>query len=288
MNKIKEIYHSLLLNPLNIYKLSYEEIVNILKDTLSKLRETPQLLKINGKYLVVGDTHGDVYSTISSLKMDVNIVFLGDYVDRGPYQFENLILLLVAFLSNEKEVILLRGNHESPLMNKHYGFISELESKTRNRWKDYYSYIKKIFANLPYSAVLNKRIFLVHGGIAKGLGKINEILKLPKNDLIPSNNIAFQLLWNDPDESVDFFAPSLRGEGIFLYGEKAVDIFLQENNLERIVRAHEYFYLGYRTFFNEKVITIFSCSYYPIESPKALFIEDDKIEIIKIDHSTGI
>ena len=61
-----------------------------------------------------------------------------------------------------------------------------------------------------------------------------------------------------------------------------------EDKLKKIIRAHEYFYTGYRTYFDEKVITIFSCRYYPIESPKALVIKDNEIKIINLNHSTGI
>ncbi|MCD6563115.1 MAG: metallophosphoesterase, partial [Thermoproteales archaeon] len=286
---LEDIYYNSLKKPEKILSYDKKILFKILEKSLKILEKTPQLIRLHGDILIVGDTHGDVHTSIYALKNKIDqIIFLGDYVDRGPYQFENLILLLLAYLYDEKKIILLRGNHESPLMNKYYGFILDLKNKLGNNWHVFYTLIQKIFSNLPYSSIVNNEIFLVHGGIAKDLSYVEEILNLPKNDIIPKNNISFQLLWNDPDESVDFYAPSPRGEGIFLFGKKAVEKFLTQNKLKKIIRAHEYFYTGYRTYFDEKVITIFSCRYYPIESPKALVIEDNEIKIISLNHSTGI
>ncbi|OYT31785.1 MAG: serine/threonine protein phosphatase [Thermofilum sp. ex4484_79] len=284
MSSLKELFHILLQNPGKVYDLPEERIIGILEEGYQFLSEQQQLIRVDGEFIVVGDTHGDAFSSVSALRRDIsNIIFLGDYVDRGPYQFENIMLLIVAMLSRERNIILLRGNHESPLMNRYYGFLNVLKNIFSSKTNQVYDSFLKVFSNMPYAAVINGSIFLVHGGIANELRYIDKINRLPKNDIIPTNSISFQLLWNDPDESVKFFAPSPRGEGIFLYGRDAVEMFLQENGLEKIVRAHEYFYPGIKTFFDEKVITIFSCRYYPIESPKAILIdENNEISIMSL------
>jgi metallophosphoesterase superfamily enzyme len=46
------------------------------------------------------------------LKNGQKIVFLGDYVDRGPHSRENLDFLLEIKAKNPKDIFLLQGNHE--------------------------------------------------------------------------------------------------------------------------------------------------------------------------------
>jgi serine/threonine protein phosphatase 1 len=65
------------------------------------------------RHFVIGDVHG-CFSTLMALlkqlpvkKRDV-IVFLGDYIDRGPRSFEVLALLQTM----KKGTIFLKGNHE--------------------------------------------------------------------------------------------------------------------------------------------------------------------------------
>ncbi|MCX7750209.1 MAG: serine/threonine protein phosphatase [Candidatus Bipolaricaulota bacterium] len=64
----------------------------------------------------VGDTHGDREATELVLDRfhpgEHVLVFLGDYVDRGPDSLGNLTLLLKAKLAHPEGVHLLMGNHE--------------------------------------------------------------------------------------------------------------------------------------------------------------------------------
>ena len=54
------------------------------------------------------------------------LVFLGDYVDRGPYSLVNFLFALSLFLAWPEKVILLRGNLEDIEINAIYGFFKEL------------------------------------------------------------------------------------------------------------------------------------------------------------------
>jgi len=89
--------------------------------------EEPQLVELElCKYLIVGDTHGDLDTSLSAIRYaernNLSLIFLGDYVDRGPRQLENIITLLEHKLSWGRGLIMLRGNHESRMMNRWYGF----------------------------------------------------------------------------------------------------------------------------------------------------------------------
>lgn len=258
-------------NPELANRLSPEELAELLEEALQVFRSEPQLLELEGNALVVGDTHGDFASSRKALSMEAQLhLFLGDYVDRGLEQLKNVNFLLAKKVEQPERVYLLRGNHESPLMNYSYGFywevVGQYDSET-------YRMYAEVFSNMPYAAILNGSVFAVHGGIAKGLHNAEVVRHLPKGDLEPSASIALQLLWNDPDESVEYFAPSPRGVGIYLYGRSAVKEFLESNGLELVVRAHEYFPDGLHEYFEGRVLSLFSCRYYPATSPKAVLFE---------------
>ena len=49
-------------------------------------------------------------------------VFLGNYVDKGFNSLETICLLMALKLKYPDHIVLLRGAHEDPIVNKVYGF----------------------------------------------------------------------------------------------------------------------------------------------------------------------
>lgn len=72
-----------------------------------------------GRTFAIGDTHGELdevyalFSMFPKLTAEDTVVFVGDYLDRGPKPAQ-LVEYLRRFLPNETEakVVTLRGNHE--------------------------------------------------------------------------------------------------------------------------------------------------------------------------------
>ena len=56
----------------------------------------------------------------------INYLFLGDYVDRGIFGLECVMLLLAIKINFPKKFILLRGNHESINMTESFTFRNEI------------------------------------------------------------------------------------------------------------------------------------------------------------------
>lgn len=125
-------------------------------------------------------------------------------------------------------------------------------------------------------------IFCVHGGIPRPLENttttnielINHIPTpyeltptLQPNESIELKQLVTDLLWADPapgqqEDSLDAngFGVGERGPGAVCFGQKAVEEFIQNNELSHILRAHEPTASGVSVRKGAKVITIFSTS----------------------------
>ncbi|NON63160.1 metallophosphoesterase [Acidianus sp. RZ1] len=259
---------------------SKEEVIKLLDDAYSLFKSLPTLIELPNKprVLFVGDTHGaddvtrKVFSEFSD-KVDL-IIFIGDYVDRGVNGVENLTLILSRALQEKDKVIVLRGNHESPLTNEYYGFKNEVSKKLG---EDIYENFVRTFSIMPLAAVVNG-YFCVHGGIARGLHSLDQVNAIQRPDVNPDNEIAFEMLWNDPREELDGFVPNIRGEGTYFYGKDVTLKFIEDNNLLGIIRAHEVAD-GFRFEMDNKVITVFSSRYHGMRAG-ALLLNNNNLETI--------
>lgn len=281
--KINEIVK----HPEMVSSLTPRDIEDIIQMASNLFRTENSLLEIEGNnILFVGDTHGDFNSTREIVKLFLTgkynyIVFLGDYVDRGAYQIENINYVLCLKLLYPENVILLRGNHETPLANLHYGFYYEVLQKLDKKFYDLYS---ELFAKMPYAVLVNNHVLALHGGIAENLKTIQQIKDIKKGLIDVRDPMVLQILWNDPSDDVLGFQPSMRGPGIRVFGKDVFEEFAMENNIELMIRAHEVFPEGYRYFFEGKLLSIFSARNYviPVNAKIAELTSEGKIKLIDV------
>lgn len=248
-----------------------KDLISLASQARDIFAKEPTLIKLdNPRILIVGDTHGDVESSKNAIKIaDENgaaVVFLGDYVDRGPYQIENITFLFEIKITEPRRIFLLRGNHESLTMNTHYGFL-DLMSR-RHGLKTYRAFLEA-FTQMPY-ALLWREVFCVHGGIARDLESVEQVEKIRRGEDDPEDEIGFQLLWNDPRENVRGFVESWRGGGALFFGEDVFQRFMERNGLRLLIRSHEPMPSGYRYIFAGKLLTVFSCRHYSVPPVAAL------------------
>ncbi|OHT09231.1 serine/threonine-protein phosphatase PP1-like protein [Tritrichomonas foetus] len=187
-------------------------------------------------------------------------LFLGDYVDRGKNSIETISLLFCLKIKFPNQVFLLRGNHEISYVNEKYGFLDECSDLfSIDVWRS----INAVFNYLPLAAVVNDRIFCVHGGITPNLAKLDDIKNIERPLSFVNDCKEEDLLWSDPTIKLSKYQESERGLG-YLFGKSAATKFLKSNKLKMIIRSHEMVDDGYEYPFapRKRVLTVFSAPNY--------------------------
>jgi serine/threonine-protein phosphatase 6 catalytic subunit len=242
-----------------------EHDLKILCDKLKEiLCEESNVQPVDAPVIVCGDIHGQFYDLINLFKIGGEIpekkyLFLGDYVDRGYNSVETLEYLLCLKLKYQGRITLLRGNHESRQICYNYGFYEEITRKygNGNPWR----YFNALFDFLPIAAIIEGKIFCVHGGLSPKISKIDQIRILNRVQEIPHEGAFCDLMWSDPDD-IDTWQFSSRGAG-FLFGERVVDEFNRINDIRLVCRAHQLVMEGYKYWFkNKNLLTVWSAPNY--------------------------
>jgi serine/threonine-protein phosphatase 2A catalytic subunit len=189
---------------------------------------------------------------------DTNYLFMGDYVDRGYYSVETVTLLVAIKVRFKDRITILRGNHESRQITQVYGFYDECLRKygNANVWK----YYTDLFDLLPLTAVIENRIFCLHGGLSPNLDTLEQIKQIDRQVEVPHEGPMCDLLWSDPDDRHGW-GISPRGAG-FTFGQDISQNFNHTNNLKLIARAHQLVMNGYNWSHEKQIVTIFSAPNY--------------------------
>jgi predicted phosphodiesterase len=119
-----------------------EEIKELLNEAEKRFASEAKLIQLeSGRVIFVGDTHGDLEATEKIihryLKSENKLVFLGDYVDRGPASLENINFLLGQKTEHPDSLYLLMGNHEGHAVVSFHpaDFWEGLDDELRQRYR---------------------------------------------------------------------------------------------------------------------------------------------------------
>ena len=118
----------------------------------------------------------------------------------------------------------------------------------------------EVFDLLPLAAVVDNKVFCVHGGLSPSINTLDEIRKIDRKMEVPNEGAMSDLMWSDPDD-IHGWMVSPRGAG-YLFGGEVVEKFNQENSIELICRAHQLVEEGYKEKFNDTLVTVWSAPNY--------------------------
>ncbi|OHT08898.1 Serine/threonine-protein phosphatase 4 catalytic subunit 1 [Tritrichomonas foetus] len=236
-------------------------VIQLCDEAIKVLAGEPILVHVDPIALLVGDLHGSLHDLLRILAdngiQGINYVFLGDYVDRGHFSTEVILILLALKVSHPNIITLLRGNHESVEICSAYGFKNEILSDYS---EEVFDKLVEVFSYLPLAAIVDKSIFCVHGGISPYLQTLDQIRSYQKPIKDFQDPLIKNLVWSDPTQSNVLFKDSDR-LGCYVFGLRALNEFLKMNNLTKLVRAHQCVQNGVQWHW-ESCATVFSSSSY--------------------------
>jgi protein phosphatase len=228
-------------------------------------RTEPNVLHIDLPVYVVGDLHGSLFDLMRflhdfGLPPRQSYLFLGDYIDRGAFSTETVVLLLLLKVAFPHKIWLIRGNHEfyDPCV-PHTELFAEMDGLYGTQ--TFVGPLFDMFTWLPLAADIGHYAFAVHGGISASLISLSQVEAIPRPITTFHPKLVEDLLWSDPTDACPDTRPSDRGLGV-LFGINSVRNFLSKTGFQVIFRGHQSITSGVQLSLSYKVTTIFSASNY--------------------------
>jgi len=200
----------------------------------------------------VGDTHGDLEATKRVFARfpacEHVIVFLGDYVDRGPDSAGNLDLLLRTKLAHPDRVFLLMGNHEG---------WAVASFSPADFWQGLPSHeersIAQALSEMPFAASHPRGVLALHGALPD-VDAVEEI-----EDIGLGTPNWRRITWGDWTDAPGYVVdPGVFGRPTF--GRDAFQAIADRLGLKALVRSHQP--SAPVLLFEERCLTIFTSTAY--------------------------
>jgi len=319
--------------PKDQMKVLADFIKEVARDVRKLCLAEPRCVHVRAPCYILGDIHGNFQDLVAFQKAlwpigpalsPASFLFLGDYVDRGAHSVEVVTYLLAQKLISPSKFKLLRGNHETRIQNAHSGYNPCFKDSCEKLFgvhvgHEVWESVNQVFDALPLAARVDNSIFCVHGGIpapsvlrsfctgdmrpgpAALIAEINKISRdLPQPD--PSqpqgDQLAWDLMWNDPAPSVsaDTKVEGLGADGFghnqsrgtaHMFSSEALDQFLRRSGFSHLVRAHEVRKTGFQVQQHSRMVTLFSSSGYCGSNNEACCILacEGKLRFIRLEHN---
>uniref|UniRef100_A0A1I8HH36 protein-serine/threonine phosphatase n=1 Tax=Macrostomum lignano TaxID=282301 RepID=A0A1I8HH36_9PLAT len=168
---------------------------------------------------IVGDLHGQFHDLLRFFDQlgqppQAKFLFLGDYVNKGKFSLEVIVLLLSLMLMYPDSVVLLRGSSECASKCSHYGFKDELIGRFgANSGTSVLVGFLRCFQWLPLAAIVGGKLLCCHGGVSPSFelepfasGQLESNADLLNNKIerpfeLEQFGLACDLLCSDPMKS---------------------------------------------------------------------------------------
>lgn len=274
----------------SFWPVNFSDIISLCDSVMPIFQQEDSLVSVPFPARMYGDIHGNLpdlvqffnkYAWPDKRKGDIlsmNYVFLGDFVDRGSFSVEVVTLLFSLKILYPTKVFLIRGNHEDRNMNYNYGFRKScLDVFGPIDGPTVWERVNECFDYLPLAALVGSEVLCIHGGIGESIDSVSDLVGIEKPIIVPPESVdpatlnkvdkvVIDALWSDPfdDKTVASGRTHMspRGNGASRFTVDKVKRFVNANNLQFIVRAHECVQNGYEYFADGLVLTIFSASSY--------------------------
>eukprot|EP00301_Raphidiophrys_heterophryoidea_P022377 c6549_g1_i1.p1 GENE.c6549_g1_i1~~c6549_g1_i1.p1 ORF type:complete len:292 (+),score=59.89 c6549_g1_i1:79-954(+) len=261
-------------------EITEEEVMWLCDEGRTCLLAEPSLLEIEAPVNVVGDLKGRIDALHALFELggfppNSKFLFLGNYVDIEPHGIECFSLLLALKLKYPRHVFLLRGNHECGQMTKVYGFLHEVNSRFTQQVCDKFI---DCFDALPIAALVNHRIFCVHGGLSQELESFDQIRNMVRPTKLPESGLLVDLLWASPNKVKLGYTQLDCGGVSHSFGADVVCDFVEKFGLDMVVRSLQVVTEGFEYFADKKLVSV-----YPSPNYKTCLL--NLAALMKIDES---
>lgn len=228
--------------------LSEADALEIITRCAMLWKDEPNVRRLEDPVVICGDIHGQFFDLLQLLELGGDpatqkYIFLGDYVDRGCFGMEVILLLMCYKIRYPASMVMLRGNHESRHLTAYFNFKREVLYKYSLA---VYNAMMSAFDCIPLVCILNNRFMCVHGGLSPELKRVADINAIHRFREPPSTGPMCDLLWadpmdekeGDPSSPASFATNTTRGCS-YVYSHAAACKFLEANDLVSVIRGHE-------------------------------------------------
>ncbi|KAJ3356791.1 3',5'-cyclic-nucleotide phosphodiesterase (PDEase) (3':5'-CNP) [Entophlyctis luteolus] len=258
-------------------RIKLEHAMYVIKNGTELLKAEPNLLDVAAPITVCGDIHGQYFDLMKLLEVGgdpktTRYLFLGDYVDRGYYSIECMLLLWSMKIWH---------------LTDYFTFKLECEHKYSI---ELYEACIESFRALPLGAIMNKQFLCIHGGLSPELTTLNDFDNIDRFREPPTSGLMCDILWSDPlehfgqEQTDEYFVHNSTRGCSYNFSYNSACTFLEKNGLLSIIRAHEAQDLGYKMFRKTRttgfpaLISIFS-------APNYLDVYNNKAAVLKYENN---
>ena len=309
-NNLTEIKFSKTATDPNRMQIKKESILVLIQECEEILKQEPNVIKMRAPVKIFGSLNGQYVDLLRTFESygepsehlgdgdieSFDYLFLGNYVDRGNKSIETICLLMALKVKYPDQIVMLRGHHEDPQINIHYGLAQECRTRLEEDPADpssVFASLNRMFEYLPLCAVIEDKVVCLHGGISQALRSLEDLENIQKPISInhmaqtPEQQTLMDILWADPcdnERDIGFKPHSSRSifGNIFKFGNDRVQKFLSDNRMGLLIRSHECVMEGFERNGQNEMITVFSATDYcgKYKNAAAILIVKRNLEIV--------
>ena len=263
-------------------------IAELIGEATKAVNRDSTLIKIKSPAKIFGNIFGqydDLMRIFSEFgkpseftKGDIHVysyVFLGNYVDRGKYSLEVILLLMALKAKYPDNVFLSRGSHEDREVNALMGLREDCLKRIKDEADDtpdsVFNLLNHFFDQLPLALVIDGKILCVHSGIGSSINTLADIMSIKRpvkvaNEVMTAEEQrVIDLLYSEFSDRVEDFAINNETKSakgcITIFGKRRLDKFLKSNQLQMLITSHKMCNEGYKVI-NENLLLVYSCTNY--------------------------